>query len=146
MNIKIPEGKELCYQCGGEGHTGFEQDSGKPFSCYLCCESGYLPLGAEAEANRINQERQAERDLRAQTYSDYEIEQRAAQEEMDFYNQRQPLRIRIAQRVSRQYRDFIGGLETRGTISLTTYDKLWSAFFKVRAFFISKKSRDEIPF
>lgn len=44
-----------CDSCGGMGYDGIEEDTGCPFSCYACGESGWIPKAAfeEAEAWRV---------------------------------------------------------------------------------------------
>lgn len=48
----VPKGLEICERCGGQGYDGFEEDSGKPFSCYACGESGYVPAGSQEDLKR----------------------------------------------------------------------------------------------
>jgi hypothetical protein len=42
-------GVEQCLRCDGHGYQGFEEDSGKPFTCFACCETGYVPAGSQEE-------------------------------------------------------------------------------------------------
>ena len=37
--------KVICESCGGEGHHGYEQDSGNPFTCYACGGTGEVDDG-----------------------------------------------------------------------------------------------------
>ncbi len=32
---------EYCKSCGGYGEHGYEEDSGKPYTCYRCGGTGY---------------------------------------------------------------------------------------------------------
>lgn len=48
-----------CPQCGGYGHTGIEEETGCPFSCYLCGESGWVDA---AVADSIRREEELYRD------------------------------------------------------------------------------------
>lgn len=37
-----------CPSCEGEGHHGFEPESGLPYDCYFCCNAGRV-LASEAD-------------------------------------------------------------------------------------------------
>jgi endogenous inhibitor of DNA gyrase (YacG/DUF329 family) len=52
---KLAMGKKepmvTCPNCGGDGYTGIEEDSGRPYTCYRCCETGMVTkASADAEA------------------------------------------------------------------------------------------------
>jgi hypothetical protein len=48
MSIKPPPGMAECPLCDN-GFTGVEEDSGRPYSCYACGESGWMPTEAVTE-------------------------------------------------------------------------------------------------
>jgi hypothetical protein len=49
LKITLPAGKAECPECGGEGFNGIEEDSGRPFTCYFCCETGLVPEQVAAD-------------------------------------------------------------------------------------------------
>jgi hypothetical protein len=63
MTTQINEEMVACTQCGGDGNTGQDED-GRYFTCYRCCETGSIPR-AEAE-QEAREAAQAARDRAAQ--------------------------------------------------------------------------------
>lgn len=45
----VPVGKEICDQCGGDGHIDAGQwgESGCWHACYRCGTTGYVPAGSQ---------------------------------------------------------------------------------------------------
>ena len=43
-----------CTNCSGEGHHGFEEDSGMPYTCYTCYGAGRIRFSRLSDEEREN--------------------------------------------------------------------------------------------
>lgn len=61
----------VCPSCGGDGHTGMDED-GRYYTCYRCCETGMVTKASadaeEAEEARVMAELEAEAIARRKEY------------------------------------------------------------------------------
>lgn len=48
MNIKPPAGMTFCTKCGGDGNTG-QDEEGRYYTCYRCCETGWITQASADE-------------------------------------------------------------------------------------------------